>query len=188
MKRHQWGIGAFLFVLTSVYVSSGFCGALTDTGYQAATLDVNVADIIVDNADSNNVAYTGKWAASGVKGSYGGTNSVWAANGKTFTWFFTPTVSGNYEVFMWWTQNSARANNAQVQITDANGTSSVYVNQQSNGAKWNSLGIYPFVGGIKYNVTIIAQTDPTLSTCAGCDQNVISRRYATSGIRSGSRY
>ena len=124
--------------------------------------NITVADIIIDNSDANNVTYTGKWTVSGVKGAYG-TNSVAGTKG-TFTWNFTPVVSGNYEVFMWWTQNVARANNAQVMITDSTGTSSGYVNQQSNGGKWNDLGQYKFMQGIKYNVTILTQADANFST------------------------
>jgi hypothetical protein len=39
------------------------------------------------------------------------------------------------------------------------------INQQQNGGQWNSLGIYSFIAGVSYTVTITSQSYPS-STCA----------------------
>ncbi|HUV42283.1 MAG TPA: hypothetical protein VMW23_10895, partial [Sedimentisphaerales bacterium] len=120
-------------------------------------------DTIIDNRDSA-TSQTGIWQVSGAPDPYGD-DSYWSRDGSTYTWTFSPTVSGNYEVYMCWTQWSSRSTSVPVDIEDAGSTTRVYVNQQENGSQWNSLGEYNFQSGSNYNVTVTAQPDPT-STCA----------------------
>ncbi|HAL45884.1 MAG TPA: hypothetical protein DCP47_08230 [Phycisphaerales bacterium] len=121
------------------------------------------ADIIVDNTSSSS-SRTGTWQTSTAPGYYN-TGSVWARDGATFTWNFTPTQTGTHTVSMWWTQWESRSTSIPVVIKHANGTSTVYINQQSNGGKWNTLGSYTFNSGTSYYVKLTAQPAPT-STCA----------------------
>jgi PKD repeat protein len=144
---------------------------VTDTNNatsEAATASLMVAgtaaqDIIIDNTDSR-TSRTGTWTASSASGYYG-TDSVWSRDGATFTWNFTPTNSGYYEVSLWWTTTSTRSPTVPVTIRYAGGTQVVTVNQLQNGGKWNSLGSYLFTGGTTYSVTVTSQPAPT-STCA----------------------
>ncbi|MCE5187063.1 MAG: PKD domain-containing protein [Planctomycetaceae bacterium] len=122
------------------------------------------AEAIIDNSDPN-VEYTGTWPVSGGTGAYGGDSVYCRDAGQSFSWPFTPTVSGYYEVSMWWTEFSSRSIAAPVEIQNASGTASLTVNQQTNGGKWNVLGVYSFEAGNTYLVTIRTLTDRS-SICA----------------------
>ena len=134
---------------------------------EAVTQDLVVGaiptEIIIDNRDAE-TSQTGTWGVSGAANPYGA-DSVWNRDGATFTWHFTPTQSGNYEVSMWWTEWSSRSTSVPVDIEHSGGTTTVYINQQQNGGQWNSLDDYLFESGSSYNVTITAQPGPS-STCA----------------------
>ena len=147
-------------------------GAWSQTVTRSLVINEGVADTIIDNGSAN-CTYTGSWDVSGASGYYG-TNSVWSRNGTTYTWRFTPAVNGNYEVSAWWTQFETRSNNVPIDIYNAGGTNRVYVNQQANGGKWNSLGTFPFVGGVTYNITVTAAMGSTISTCADAVKLVYS--------------
>jgi len=141
-----------------------------DNWSQPVTQELVVAaaagqEIIIDNNNTANTARSGTWSLSSGSGAYGA-DSLWARNGATFTWYFTPTQSGTSEVFMWWTQYASRTTSAAVDITHASGTSRVYVNQQTNGSQWNSLGQYSFNANTRYSVRITAASGSTISTCA----------------------
>ncbi len=119
--------------------------------------------VIIDNTSAS-TSRTGTWAASDAPGFYG-TGSVWSRDGATYTWTFTPTKSGIYDTSMWWTQWPSRSTKIPVSIPYDRRTTTVYINQQLNGGKWNSLGQYRFKAGTSYKMTIASQKDPT-STCA----------------------
>jgi PKD repeat protein len=122
------------------------------------------ADIIIDNGSAN-CTYSGVWGISGGTGYYG-TNAYWSRNGATYTWKFTPTVTGNYEVFAWWSAFNTRSSSVPIDIYNSSGTNRVSVNQKLNGSKWNSLGKYSFQGGVTYNVKVTASNGDSVSTCA----------------------
>lgn len=133
-------------------------------GTDVQNFSVNVASgIIIDNGDPR-TRYTGVWSVSGGANPYG-TESLWSRDGTTYTWTFTPAVSGNYEVSMWWTQYSSRSSAVPVAIANAGGTQTVVINQQTNGGKWNILGTFSMIGGMNYDITVTAQPGPS-STCA----------------------
>jgi hypothetical protein len=119
--------------------------------------------IIIDNGDEN-TSYTGIWSISGGTNPYGD-DSLWSRDGSTYTWTFSPTASASYELSMWWTDWESRCTNVPVDIEHSGGTTRVYINQQLNGGRWNTIGRYFFEAGMDYDITIIAQPAP-LSTCA----------------------
>jgi hypothetical protein len=133
----------FIFLLTGVFAAS-------------------YADIIVDNTSSSS-SRTGTWQTSTAPGYYN-TGSVYATNGATFTWNFTPTQTGTHTVYMWWTEWSSRSTSVPVVIKHANGTSTVYVNQQDNGGQWNTLGSYTFNSGTSYYVKLTAPAAPATTS------------------------
>ena len=118
---------------------------------------------IIDNSTAS-TSFMGLWQASGSVGFYG-TNSLWSRDGATYSWIFRPTVTASFNVSMWWTMWSSRSPSIPVDIQHQGGTNRVYINQQLNGGKWNSLGDYSFQAGNTYIVKITAQAGPT-STCA----------------------
>ena len=118
--------------------------------------------VIIDNSTSS-CSYTGWWGVSGGATPYG-SNSLWGRGGAAYTWIFKPTVTGKYDVAMWWSQQENRPTSAPVTIANAAGSTRVYVNQLQNAGMWNSLGQYNFTAGSSYKITITAP-DVT-STCA----------------------
>jgi lysophospholipase L1-like esterase len=117
---------------------------------------------VIDNGDPG-TSSTGIWDVSSGTNPYD-TNSLYSSDGATYTWTFTPSQTGDYEVSMWWTYRPTRSSNVPVDIQNAGGTDRVYINQLQNGGQWNVLGTYPFTAGVSYNVTVTAQGSAT--TCA----------------------
>ncbi|MCP4942950.1 MAG: hypothetical protein GY924_13340, partial [Planctomycetaceae bacterium] len=73
------------------------------------------------------------------------------AQPNRFVWHLNIPVTGEYEVFARWTAHPNRANDAVYAIAHDAGDTSVTVNQQQNGAQWNSLGRFNFSqNGIHY--------------------------------------
>ena len=120
-------------------------------------------DVIIDNRDLE-TSFTGTWGVSGASDPYGA-DSVWSRDGTTFTWHFVPAQTSDYELLMWWTEWTSRSATVPVDIEHEGGTSQVIIDQRTNGGQWNSLGVYPFVLGNTYNITITSQPGPS-STCA----------------------
>ncbi len=59
---------------------------------------------------------------------------------------WTITVSGTYRIEARWTAHPNRASDTAYRIEHAGGTTSIGVDQRSNGEQWNSLGEYAFNG------------------------------------------
>ncbi|XPS89330.1 beta-lactamase domain protein [Desulfosarcina variabilis str. Montpellier] len=132
------------------------------------------ADVTVDNSEMSNTESTGSWSVSSGSDPFGPSdataNSLWASGGEdTFTWLFQAPQTGTYEVWEWhsgWSSKwSSRTTAAPHQITHASGTTNVLVNQRIYPGQWNSLGMYPFVAGETYAVTVTSVAD-SFSTCA----------------------
>ncbi len=138
-------------------------GAASQPVTQSLTIDEIPEEIVIDNGGAG-TSYTGAWYVSGASGYYG-TNSLWSRDGATYTWTFQPVVSDHYEIFMWWTEWPSRSMSVPVKIAYAGGSTTVLVNQQANGGKWNTLGDYLFEANTSYRITITAQPGPS-STCA----------------------
>lgn len=132
----------------------------------AATLTISAkpVEVIVDNRDRD-TRRNGKWPIADTPGCYG-EDSAWARNGATFTWYFTPPLDGDYEVSMWWTEWDSRSDAAPIDIRHADGKERVFVNQKTNGGRWNSLGVYPFKGDVRYSVTLWARGGYPTTFCA----------------------
>ncbi|MEM3035883.1 MAG: SGNH/GDSL hydrolase family protein, partial [Thermoplasmata archaeon] len=143
--------------------------AINEVGSPAIqNFTINVEKIIVekiiDNGDSG-TSYTGTWSISGGTNPYG-SDSLWSRDGTTYTWTFVPSISGNYELSMWWSTWPSRSDNVPVDIEYSGGSIRVYINQKQNGGKWNVIGTYPFEVGRNYKVTITSAYGSTVSTCA----------------------
>ncbi|MBE0535412.1 MAG: hypothetical protein IH624_07050 [Phycisphaerae bacterium] len=119
---------------------------------------------VVDNGDSN-TSRTGTWQVSDGSGPYGA-DSVWSRDGGTFTWYYTPPRTGDYEVEMWWTPWPSRRSSVPLDVIHADGTQRITVDQRSNGSRWNSLGVYTLTGGVQASVTLLAEGSAPASYCA----------------------
>ena len=155
--------GTFTGTDTFTYTVADGQGAVSNAATVTVTVGAASAEVVIDNGRPG-TSSTGDWAVSGASGSYG-TNSVWSRDGSTYSWSFTPSVTGKYDVSMWWTVWPSRSTGVPVDIEHSGGTEYLFVNQQVNGGKWNSLGIYSLTAGTSYTVTIASQPGPS-STCA----------------------
>jgi len=138
-------------------------GIWSDLVSTTVTVGNMLQEVAVDN-DGPSVSYTGTWYVSAAPDPYGN-NSYYARDGATFTWKFTPLMSSDYVVSMWWTEYSNRNDNIPVHISYTGGDATVYIDQRENGGQWNFMGQYYFEAGNTYTVTIVAQPGPS-STCA----------------------
>ncbi|NJL26418.1 MAG: hypothetical protein HC897_00395 [Thermoanaerobaculia bacterium] len=127
-------------------------------------------EIIIDNADSSGVMFTGGWNTGnqGVpwQGNYRHDNNSGKGN-KTAR--FTPQIdiAASYQVYLWWGSDALgrRATNVPVDITHAGGTTTVTVNQRAGGDAWFLLGEFDFDAGTSGDVLI---------RTTGTDQTVIA--------------
>ena len=155
--------GTFTGTDTFTYTVADGQAAVSNAATVTVTVNAVSAEVVIDNGGPG-TSFTGGWDVSGATGSYG-SNSVWSRDGAKYTWSFTPSASGNYDVSMWWTEWPSRSTAVPVDITHSGGTARVTINQQVNGGKWNSLGSYSLIAGVSYKVTITSQPGPS-STCA----------------------
>ena len=116
--------------------------------------------MIIDNGDTG-TSKSGTWAVSGGVPPWG-IDSLWARNTASYTWRFTPELSGVYNVYMWWTEFTSRGTALPVSIQHFSGTAQTTVNQQTNGGDWNLLGTFYMQADSPYNVTLNASgSSPT---------------------------
>lgn len=114
------------------------------------TRPVTASGPIVDNADTTGVTLTGAWTVSSYDDGYNGANYLHDGNtGKgAKSVVFRPVLpaAGRYEVLLRWTAAANRAPSVPVTIATRAGVTPVAttVNQQANGARWNSLGTFDF--------------------------------------------
>jgi hypothetical protein len=77
-----------------------------------------------------------------------------SAEPNRFTCNLTIPQTGQYEVYARWTAHPNWSSYANFSILHDSGTSDIYVNQQTNGAKWNLLGTFSFTQGGSYHVDL----------------------------------
>jgi hypothetical protein len=162
--------------VTSVVVDGSSVGAVQSYTFSNVTsnhtigatfaADNSSQETIIDNRDAA-TSHTGTWSTSNGSNSYG-VDSVFGRNGSTFTWYFTPPQSGNYEISIWWTYRDSRSTSVPVDIEYPGGTDRIFINQKQTLSDWYVLGTYAFQAGVSYKVTITAQPIPTSdsTTCA----------------------
>jgi len=109
--------------------------------------------IILDNPTAKSIGGTdidGNWTRStSTIGYYGADYQTRAATTATAWARWTPRFSaaGYYNVYLRWTSGTNRASSAKVTVNTATGQQVRYVNQQSNGGTWYSLGRFYFNAG-----------------------------------------
>ena len=112
------------------------------------------SDIIVDNVDAT---VTGVWQAGTSSGDRWGPNYIFKSPGSGSAYVeFTPDLplTGRYEVYEMHPQGTNRTTAAPHVIHHAGGTSTVTVNQQVGGGRWNYIGTFPFAAGTAGSVRI----------------------------------
>lgn len=119
--------------------------------YTFTTLGYDIpADIIVDNEDPG-CSFVGSWITSSSGTDRWGPNYRYcsgAVTGKKCTWRPDVLTAGKYNAYAWWSQGANRATNAPYKVQWNGGSQTLYVNQQTNGGKWNLLvSSVPFATG-----------------------------------------
>ena len=107
------------------------------------------SDIIIDNS-SGSFSASGNWATGTSATDKYGSDYRWRSTeavSDQASWTPNIPTSGNWAVYAWWSAGTNRTANVAYNVTNSGGTTSVYVNQQANGGKWNLLGTYSFGTG-----------------------------------------
>ena len=105
--------------------------------------------VTVDNS-SGGFSVTGTWATSSSSTDKYGADYRYhstAAVSEPAAWSGNLSASGNYSAQAWWPQGSNRSTTAPYIVYHGSGSTTVNVNQQINGGKWNALGTFSMSGG-----------------------------------------
>ena len=116
---------------------------------------------IVDNGDPG-TSSSGTWQTSEGPNPFG-TDSLSSGSGAQYTWQ-SPTTSGDYEVFLWWTVTSDRLSEVDVEVEHSSGTDSFVVDQRNGPNFWHSLGVFSFDDVATVNMA--APNGPGVTACA----------------------
>lgn len=117
-------------------------------------------EVIVDNTDSGFTASTNWWTSTSVPGYYGTnyhTRST-ASVSDAATWKATLPTDGSYKVYARWTAGTNRAKAAPYIIYHTSGSTTVNVNQQTNGGTWVLLGTFSMYQGTADRVKLSCWT------------------------------
>jgi hypothetical protein len=111
-------------------------------------------DVIVDNTNTPNVTVAGAWTTSTWAPGYYRANYLHDGNAgkgtKSVTFRPNLPVSGSYEVYLWWPTQQATypwASAVPVDIKDAAGTNTAFVNQKLGGGQWTLVAVNTFAAG-----------------------------------------
>jgi hypothetical protein len=108
---------------------------------------------VADNVDAD---YVGRWRVSTTAAGKYDKDVYYHVKGtgeSTATWTLAVPQAGNYDVYAWWSAHSNRATNAPYTINHEGASHTVYMNQQTNGGRWNLLGTY-YCGAGNYSVVL----------------------------------
>ncbi|MFN7140932.1 MAG: family 10 glycosylhydrolase, partial [Limisphaerales bacterium] len=111
-------------------------------------------DIIIDNPAAT---MTGTWTlATSAADKYGADYRFKSQGTGTSYLQFTPNITtpGDYQIYEWHSQGSNRSAGAPHVITYNGPTTTINVNQKSNGGQWNLLGTFNLLAGTGNHVRI----------------------------------
>ncbi|MDB6024965.1 MAG: hypothetical protein JWM68_1188 [Verrucomicrobiales bacterium] len=112
------------------------------------------SDLLIDNTSA---AIVGAWSVGTQSADKYGADYRYITQGTGANSLkFTPFIStaAAYDVFEWHPQGSNRTTNALHVITHSAGSTTVGINQEVNGGKWNRLGTFDLATGTAGNVKI----------------------------------
>ena len=124
------------------------------------------AQTIIDNVDPEFSVLSGSWN-TGSFGTPWGADYRWAlttGGGATASVEWRPNIatSGWYDVATYYVEGTNRADNAPYTVHHASGSSTVFVDQQTNGGLWISLGTYFFDAGTTGYVELTNSAAPSV--------------------------
>jgi hypothetical protein len=109
-------------------------------------------DIIIDNSNGGFSASASWLTGTSATDKYGSNYRYrsTAATSDPATWTPNISASGSWTVYAWWSQGTNRSSNSSYLVYYNGGSLNVYVNQQANGGKWNTLTTQSFGTGTGY--------------------------------------
>jgi hypothetical protein len=120
-----------------------------------ATVVGNWTMVKTIDANVNTVIFSGE--VSGDTNSFG--TNYWRIGQGVGTNYmqFNPTVvqAGNYDIYEWHPTRADASTNVPVIINSSTGPATVFVNQQTNGGNWTSLGRFYFDVGTNATIQIL---------------------------------
>jgi endoglucanase len=138
-------------------------GSVTMSGNRSCTatfsgLPSSNGLIVIDNGAAG-TSYAGRWSRSTALNAYGpdsvqSSASWWSAWFDRYVWTPNLPVTGQYEVWAWWTTDSSRSRSARYRVSHANGTTTVGRDQRSGGGQWQLLGTFQFSAGTGASVQL----------------------------------
>lgn len=105
--------------------------------------------IIVDNTDPGFSA-SANWHVTTIIPGYYGTNYCYRVAqpvNDPATWSYKAPSSADYHIYAWWPQFYTHSSTAPYIVYHSGGSTTVWVNQQVNGAQWNLLGTFALNAG-----------------------------------------
>lgn len=114
-----------------------------------ATATTWESQVIVDNSDAGFSA-SANWSTGTSSTDKYGSNYRWrptAATSDHAVWNFSLIGPGSFTVYAWWTVGTNRSTQAPYIVYYSGGNTTIKVNQQTNGGKWNSLTTKTFAAG-----------------------------------------
>jgi PKD repeat protein len=73
---------------------------------------------------------------------------------NTAEWMFSVPYGGDYTIWAWWPASSSRSSGAPYTVNHAFGSTTVPMNQTTNGKRWNVVGTYSFDANNDYSVVL----------------------------------
>jgi hypothetical protein len=107
--------------------------------------------VILDNGAAGTTAI-GPWPPSDTPFAFGPT-SLFSKDGTTYVWESNLEGPGDYEVLVWWTVTANRSKAVPVEVSHADGTTSLLLDQTIDIGVWHSLGAFSFGAGGKVTLT-----------------------------------
>jgi hypothetical protein len=118
----------------------------------------NGSSAIILDADAPGVTIVGEWTSSTATSGFYGSDYLHDGNTNkgSDSVTFRPKLpqSGLYQVYVRWTANANRADNAPIDVASANGIKTFSVNQTQQGGQWVLLTTTNFVAGTNGYVRI----------------------------------
>ena len=114
---------------------------------------------IVDNATSGRFTASANWGVSTFSAQRYGADYRYATPQAVSdaAWFkFDIPAAGNYEVYVWYPANTGYNASTPFVVATSSGNVTRYVNQQTNGGTWVSLGVFTLSAG-DYNAVGVSR-------------------------------
>jgi hypothetical protein len=134
--------------------SENHAGYSPQSSEASATTDASVADIILDNGAATP---SGSWSVGTGSADKFGVDYRFKSQGTgAASFLYSPNIftAGNYNIYEWHPVGSNRTLGAPHIISYSGGSTTVNVNQQANGGKWNLLGTFNLAVGSSTSVRI----------------------------------